>query len=307
MVAAGLAADGRVLLAGDVERAGAVTARTHRTGQRRVRAVVTGIAVLPLGVLRATGWQPGPISLAGAVVRTADVLGLLGRLTVLVGGVLRVGRLAVTRRWVTRLLGDPVDVGGARLPRLPVLVVGRLLADAIDALAALATLTLLADSELSRPVLCLRLLRAGLLLRVHVPNVGGLLARAGVQARAAPLTLAVLSCAVLCLRLLLVSRLLLRGPVLTGAVLGAADLTGRSELYVAGLLAQAVLRAGGVVPTRLVLAPVLSVADLTRPVLRIGGGAAHPVLAPAPLSCPAAYWPGPRYSPEPLYWPPPCC
>ena len=114
--------------------------------------------------------------------------------------------------------------------------------------------------------------------------------------------------------LLLASRLLLRGPVLTGAVRGATDLMGRSELNVAGLLAQAVLGAGGVVPARLVLAPVLGVAVLSRPVLRIGGGAAYPVLRAGAVVLPGGvlagatppYWPEPLYSPEPLYRPPPC-
>ena len=138
-------------------------------------ATVLGIAVLFLGQLGATGLQAGALSLADVAVRIAHVLGLLGGLTVQAACVLRV----VARLRVTRLLAGSLDIGWIRLPCLPVLVVGRLLAGAVDALAALA---LLPDGELSR-----------------------------VQAWAASLTVAVLSGAVLSLRLLLTAQLLLRG------------------------------------------------------------------------------------------------
>ena len=58
----------------------------------------------------------------------------------------------------------------------------------------------------------------------------------------------------------------------------ASDLLGRSELYAAWLLAQAVLRAGAVALARWVLAAVLDVAGLERPEPRTGGGTADAVM-----------------------------
>ena len=136
LLAVPLLADGAVLVASDVERAGAVLRGRAGLGGGVLRAVtlgpavlgiaVLGIAVLFPGGLGAAGLRAGTVSLDGAAIRIGYVLGLLGGLTVLVDGVLRVARLRGAR-----LRGGPLDVGWVRLPCLPVLVIGRLLAGAV--------------------------------------------------------------------------------------------------------------------------------------------------------------------------------
>jgi len=218
-------ADGAVLLANDVQRAGAVLRGRIGLGTFIVRAVLLGgrvlgpavlgvclllvgpvllplpeltyarlavgvlplVAVLALGVLDATELLAGIHALACAVICAILVLGLLRRLTVLACAELPgTGLAGGERSGSAILLADPelsgrVVVGRARLPCLPELVVGCLLARAIAAVTAL-----LGGGELGRSVLrLLPLLRVGLLLR---------------------------------------------SPVLTGPVLCATDVVGRCEL-----------------------------------------------------------------------------
>ncbi len=219
VIAVALLADSAVLLANDVQRAGAVLrgrigpgtfiVRGVLLGRRVLGAAVLGVclllagpvlqplpeltgarlavgvlllgAVLALGVLNATELLAGVISLACAfslacaVICAGPVLGLLRRLTVLADaelpgtGFADSGLASYRLAGSAVLLADPelagrVAVGRARLPWLPELVVGRLLAGAVAALTGL-----LDGGELSRPVLrLLPLLRAGLLLRSPV-------------------------------------------------------------------------------------------------------------------------------------------
>jgi hypothetical protein len=142
------------------------------TGARLAVEVLLLVAVLALGGRDRTELLAGTVSLADGVVCARPVLRLLRRLTVLAdAGLARTG-LAGTGLAGTGLtssavlLADPelagrVAVGRARLPCLPELVVGHLLARAVEALTGL-----LDGGELSRPVLrLLPLLRAGLLRR----------------------------------------------------------------------------------------------------------------------------------------------